>query len=186
VATVLELARHSNVAPEQVLRVINGEPVSSDVASRVRASIETLGPPPHPSAAGDVSPPPASETREAWENHVETSGRSSSQPDEDVARGVESLVYEALRVEVRPVAEHVSEMGHLVDELVEGIAALRADTSLQRRERLEDLQLLTELVTSGWRSVDRRLGRLERMVERLQPPTNGSAARPALPRDATR
>jgi hypothetical protein len=36
-----------------------------------------------------------------------------------------------------------------------------------RRERIDDLALTTDLVTEGWRTVDRRLGRLEKIVERL-------------------
>jgi hypothetical protein len=38
----------------------------------------------------------------------------------------------------------------------------------ERRDRLEDVALLTELVTSGWRSVDRRLARLEKIVARIE------------------
>ena len=42
-----------------------------------------------------------------------------------------------------------------------------------RRDRLEDVALLTELVTSGWRSVDRRLARLEKIVARIEAGRNG-------------
>jgi hypothetical protein len=43
----------------------------------------------------------------------------------------------------------------------------------ERRDRLEDVALLTELVTSGWRSVDRRLARLEQIVARIESGRNG-------------
>ncbi len=37
----------------------------------------------------------------------------------------------------------------------------------ERRERIDDVALTTDLITEGWRSVDRRLGRLEKIMERL-------------------
>jgi hypothetical protein len=37
----------------------------------------------------------------------------------------------------------------------------------ERRERIDDVALTTDLITEGWRTVDRRLGRLEKIIERL-------------------
>lgn len=37
----------------------------------------------------------------------------------------------------------------------------------ERRERINDVALTTDLVADGWRNVDRRLGRLEKIVERI-------------------
>jgi hypothetical protein len=47
---------------------------------------------------------------------------------------------------------------------------LRRDASSDRTARVEDLALLVDLVVTGWGTVDRRLGRLERLVERGVPP----------------
>jgi Bacterial regulatory proteins, lacI family len=44
-ASILEIARLANVSADNVLRVVNGEPVSADVASRVASAIEAVGPP---------------------------------------------------------------------------------------------------------------------------------------------
>ena len=38
----------------------------------------------------------------------------------------------------------------------------------ERRERIDDVALTTDLITEGWRTVDRRLGRLEKIIERLE------------------
>jgi hypothetical protein len=188
-ATVLELARHANVSAAQVLRVVKGRPVSGDVRARVERAIETLGPPTNvgPDSAAEVLPAVQPALERARDDLAETFGRAGSELHGSLPEDVGTVVYEALRVEVRPVAEHVSHVSRLVDELIENLAALRGDNTLQRRERLEDLELLTELVTSGWRAVDRRLGRLERMVERLQTQVNGdSAPYRTLSRDLTR
>jgi hypothetical protein len=52
------------------------------------------------------------------------------------------------------------ELRHLFHDLVG-----RLDR--ERRERIDDVALTTDLITEGWRTVDRRLGRLERIIERL-------------------
>ena len=93
----------------------------------------------------------------------------------DLPEGVGSVVYEALRVEVRPVADTVAQLATLFDGLLQRLEQLTAEVEVQRRERLEDVELLTELATSGWRNVDRRLGRLEKMVERQQAPASNSS-----------
>ena len=68
-----------------------------------------------------------------------------------------------------------TQLATLFDGLLQRLDQLTAEVEVQRRERLEDVELLTELATSGWRNVDRRLGRLEKMVERQQAPASNSS-----------
>jgi hypothetical protein len=42
---------------------------------------------------------------------------------------------------------------------------IEGDTLGERHARVDDLALLVELITSGWRSVDERLARLEQNLE---------------------
>ena len=72
-----------------------------------------------------------------------------------------SVVYEAVRLEVRPVGEHVAQLKSLFAEIVDRLAN-------ERRERIEDLGLMTELLIEGWTGVDRRLGRIEKILARLE------------------
>jgi len=178
-ATILELSRHAGVPAESVLRVVNGEPVSGDVTDRVNRAIEVLGPPPFagpPSFPAEVVEPPAIElvVESARRDLLATFAEAATELETRLPQGVGSVVYEAIRVEVRPVAEHVAEMERLFQHLVRRIHEVEAR---ERSERLEDIALLTELITSGWRSVDRRLGRVERMLERLQAQQNGANSR---------
>ncbi|MGH2996714.1 MAG: LacI family DNA-binding transcriptional regulator, partial [Gaiellaceae bacterium] len=55
-ASILDIARHAGVSAENVLRVVNGEPVSEDIAQRVQAAIDAIGPPPYPRAGVEVLP----------------------------------------------------------------------------------------------------------------------------------
>jgi len=68
-------------------------------------------------------------------------------------------------VEVRPVATQIAQMEKLVESLVEYIRSADQGIQRERQERLDDVALITELITAGWRSVDRRLGRMERLLE---------------------
>jgi hypothetical protein len=59
-----------------------------------------------------------------------------------------------------PAAPIVAELRSLFREVVEGMER-------ERRERIDDVALTSDLIVEGWRNVDRRLGRLEKIVERL-------------------
>jgi hypothetical protein len=45
---------------------------------------------------------------------------------------------------------------------------LRRETDAERRERVDDLAVLIDLITTGWQGLDNRLGRIERQVSRLE------------------
>ena len=55
----------------------------------------------------------------------------------------------------------------LAVELRDVFQDLMARLDRERRERIDDVALTTDLITEGWRTVDRRLGRLEKIIERL-------------------
>ena len=165
VATILELADYAEVSAENVLRVVHGEAVSEDIERRVHAAIDSIGAPPYPRRV-EVLPaiPPGVGTDELLERLRAT----AAELEASLPEGVGSVVYEALRVEVRPVAQHVAELGALFERLLARVEQVSTSVEDERRDRLEDVALLTELVTSGWRSVDRRLARLEQVVARIE------------------
>jgi hypothetical protein len=177
-ATILELARHADVPPESVIRVVSGEPVNSQVMTRVQEAIDALGHPPYPYHAMEAKPVEASVElvrRQLLESFAQTTAEFESRLPE----GIGSVVYEALRVEVRPVAEHVSQIEGLIEHLVRRLERLDAGVDAERRERLEDIALLTELITNGWRTVNTRLGRVELILQRLEA-SNGNGAGPSV------
>ncbi|HEX2045081.1 MAG TPA: hypothetical protein VHF23_05590 [Gaiellaceae bacterium] len=176
-ATILEIARFAGVSSEDVLRVVHGEPVREDVARQVRDAMDALGPPPYPRTSAEVLP--AEQPRPLDRRQDELLERMAAAAAELEARlpeGVGSVVYEALRVEVRPVAEHVAEIGSLFERLLRRLDLVGTDVESERRERVEDVALLTELITAGWRGVDRRLARLERIIARLEEREGGRPA----------
>ncbi|HSK15329.1 MAG TPA: hypothetical protein VK915_04085 [Gaiellaceae bacterium] len=172
-ATILQLAEHAGVSAENVLRVVRGDAVSEHVERRVRAAVAELGPPSYPRQAAEVLPalePGASEDEDVL---LERFRAAAAELGATLPEGVGTVVYEALRVEVRPVAAHVAELGSLFERMLERLERVGDEVEGERRERTEDVELLTELVTAGWRSVDRRLARLEQIVARIESGRNG-------------
>jgi hypothetical protein len=170
VATILELAAHADVSAENVLRVVHGEPVSEEVELRVHEAIEALGDPPYPLSVEVLPALPEGPEREEI---LERFRATAAELETTLPQGVGSVVYEALRVEVRPVAQHVAELGALFERMLARLEDVSAGVQDERRDRLDDVALLTELVTNGWRSVDRRLARLEQIVARIEAGRNG-------------
>ncbi|HEX2506344.1 MAG TPA: hypothetical protein VHK22_09070 [Gaiellaceae bacterium] len=156
-ATVLDIARHAGVSSEDVLRVLTGEPIRFETEQRVRDAIDELGRPAYPRPAGQALAP----VRDA-----PLPARTAPEVVDSLPDTVGTIVYEAIRVEVRPMAESMAEVGSLVEELFRRLDGLAAQIAAERHERVEDLALLTDLISTGWSSVDRRLGRAEVMAER--------------------
>jgi hypothetical protein len=131
----------------------------------VHDAIDALGPPPYPR---QIEALPAIAPRDG-----DRRAPGALSGDLGRARGalraeLESAVHEAFRLEVRPVAQHVAELGALFEQVLVRIEEVSTSIEDERRDRLQDVALLTELVTSGWRSVDRRLARLEEIAARLE------------------
>jgi hypothetical protein len=166
-ASILEIARLANVSADNVLRVVNGEPVSSDVASKVASAIEAIGPPPSAGSRAEIA---AVEKRSGPETSelVSRVDQIAAELEKRLPQDLGSIVYEALRVEVQPVSRHMAELDALYELICARLEDLRLEIARERNERLEDVALLTELVSEGWRSADRRLARLESMITRLE------------------
>jgi hypothetical protein len=171
-ASILEIARLANVSAENVLRVVNGEPVSSEVASMVARAIETVGPPAAGRLNAEVVPADRRSGSEANEL-VSRVDQMAADLEARLPRDVGSILYEALRVQVQPVSRHIAELDALYQLINGRLEDMRLQIERERHERLEDVALLSELVSAGWRSADRRLARVERMLTRLEEAIGG-------------
>ena len=73
-------------------------------------------------------------------------------------------VREGLRAEAGPMSRRVNEIRGLSNQLIGRLERLEGDMTAERYSRVDDLGLLVDLITSGWRSVETRLARIEREV----------------------
>ena len=163
--TILELARYADVSTENVIRVVRGEPVSTSVAERVREAIEALGP---PTRGGEDVPAPRSDLVRARDELLIMLRRSQRANGAETGEADAGSLLEALRGEVRPVSADVAHLLVAFDWMTEGLSELKRSARRDRVERIEDLELMIDLLTNGWRSVDRRLGRVELVLQRIE------------------
>jgi hypothetical protein len=70
-------------------------------------------------------------------------------------------VRDGVRTEVLPVARHIAEIRGLLNQAIRRLERIDGDLLAERHARVDDLALLVDLVSSGWRGVDARLARLE-------------------------
>jgi chromosome segregation ATPase len=80
-------------------------------------------------------------------------------------------VAEAIRGEAHPVGRNLAEIRGLMNQLLRRLSALEGDLLTERNARVDDLALLVDLISSGWKGVDARLGRIEAVVGRLEQQT---------------
>jgi chromosome segregation ATPase len=79
-----------------------------------------------------------------------------------------SRVEDAIRDQAQPVARNLAEVRGLMNQAIRRLERLEAELLGERQARVDDLELLVELVSSGWKTVDARLGRVEAAVGRLE------------------
>jgi hypothetical protein len=135
--TVLDIAAHAELPVETVLRVLLRQPTNETARRRVAQAVSELGLPDYPRPGDHIEVLPA-----------------VPETQQDASNGSHALA--------SPIREN-----ELADELCGVIRELVERFERERRNRVNDLDLSTNLLTESWRNVDRRLGRLEKMIERL-------------------
>jgi hypothetical protein len=97
-------------------------------------------------------------------DQVEALAETAAQLEATLPMKVGDAVQEGLRVQVLPVARHLAEVRGLSAQLVRRLERIEGDLLSERHARVDDLALLIDLVTSGWKGVDERLARLEKTL----------------------
>jgi hypothetical protein len=95
---------------------------------------------------------------------VEALAAATSALEESLPGRVEEVV----RGQAQPMGRNLAEVRGLMNQLLRRLSALESDLLTERSARVDDLALLVDLVSSGWKGVDARLGRIEAVVTRLE------------------
>ena len=74
---------------------------------------------------------------------------------------VGEAVREGLRAETIPVARQLAEARGLSAQTLRRLERIERELFTERHARVDDLALLVDLITSGWRGIDDRLARIE-------------------------
>jgi hypothetical protein len=83
-------------------------------------------------------------------------------------------VGEAVRNEAQPVGRNLAEIRGLMNQVIRRLERLEGDLLAERNARVDDLALLVDLVSSGWKGVDTRLARMEAVLSRLEQGVQGN------------
>jgi len=115
-------------------------------------------------AEGRTEPAVVEATLERARHQIESLAETTAQLEATLPERVGDAVQTGLRQEVLPVAKHLAEVRGLSANAVRRLERLEGDLLAERHARVDDLALLIDLIASGWKSVDERLARLERVL----------------------
>ena len=115
-------------------------------------------------AEGRTEPAVVEAALERARYEVESLAEIAAQLEATLPDRVGEAVQTGLRQEVLPVAKHLAEVRGLSANMVRRLERLEGDLLAERHARVDDLALLIDLIASGWKGVDERLARLERVL----------------------
>ena len=115
--------------------------------------------------SGRVAPAELEAALERTRIQVESLAAAAADFGGTLPEKVTAAVHDGLRAEVLPVGRNLAEIRGLLNQMIRRLERLEGDLLVERHARVDDLALLVELVTSGWKGVDERLLRLEKGLQ---------------------
>jgi hypothetical protein len=119
-------------------------------------------------AEGRPSPAAVNAALERARAQVEELAESAAQLEATLPAKIDGALQDGLREQVRPVGRNLAEIRGLTNQVIRRLERLEGDLLAERHARVDDLALLVDLISSGWKSVDERLGSLERSIQTNQ------------------
>ena len=116
-------------------------------------------------AEGRTEPAAVDAALERAREQIEALAATAADLEAGLPIRVGDAVQDGLREQVLPVARHLAEVRGLMNQLIRRLERLEGDLLAERHARVDDLALLVDLVSSGWRGVDQRLARVEQGLE---------------------
>jgi hypothetical protein len=115
-------------------------------------------------ASGRVAPAELEAAVERSRAQIEALAVAAADLETTLPERIGAAVQDGLRTEVVPVARHLAEIRGLLNQAIRRLERLEGDLLAERHARVDDLALLVDLVSSGWKGVSDRLEKLERSV----------------------
>lgn len=114
---------------------------------------------------GRVEPADVEAALERARVQVEALAQTAAELEATLPAQVQASVESGLLAQVRPVGRNLAELRGLTNQVLRRLERIEGDASAERHARVDDLALLVDLVSSGWKAVDERIARLERGLE---------------------
>jgi hypothetical protein len=77
---------------------------------------------------------------------------------------ISAAVRDGVRAEAAPVGRHLAEVRGLSVRAIRQLERIDESIGAERSARVDDLAVLVDLISSGWRTVDERLARIEELL----------------------
>jgi chromosome segregation ATPase len=116
-------------------------------------------------ASGRTAPADLEAALERARTQIEALAEAAAELEGALPEKIGAAVHDGLRAEVLPVARHIAEIRGLLNQAIRRLERLEGDLLAERHARIDDLALLVDLVSSGWKGVSDRLERLERVED---------------------
>jgi len=88
---------------------------------------------------------------------IEALATTASELESGLPDRINAAVADGFRREVLPVGRQLAEIRGLLNNVTRRLERLEEDILTERHARIDDLALLVDLVSSGWRAVDARI-----------------------------
>ncbi|MDX6425742.1 MAG: hypothetical protein QOD52_1147 [Gaiellaceae bacterium] len=128
--------------------------MDAEAIARAQARLEAA-------AEGRVEPAQVDAAFERARDQVEALAAAAAELESTLPARIGDAVQDGLRAQVLPVARHLAEVRGLMNQLLRRLERVEGDLLAERHARVDDLALLVDLVSSGWRGVNERLARIE-------------------------
>jgi hypothetical protein len=112
-------------------------------------------------AAGRVEPAELDATLERARDQVAALAATTAELEATLPTRLGDALQDGLRAQVAPVGRNLAEIRGLMNQVIRRLERVEGDLLAERHARVDDLALLVDLVSSGWRSIDQRLVRIE-------------------------
>jgi hypothetical protein len=112
-------------------------------------------------AAGRAAPAELEAALDRARTQIEALAEATAQLEGTLPEKIGAAVHDGLRAEVLPVARNLAEIRGLLNQAIRRLERLEGDLLAERHARIDDLGLLVDLVSSGWKGVSDRLERVE-------------------------
>ena len=103
--------------------------------------------------------------RKRLEEAVEELAQAAAQIEATLPAKIDDALQDGLREQVRPVGRNLAEIRGLSNQVIRRLERVEGDLLAERHARVDDLALLVDLITSGWKAVDDRLGAMEKSLQ---------------------
>ena len=140
------------------IRTLPSASMTDDAIDRARKRLEEAAEGRPDAAAVDAA-------LERARAQVEELAQAAAQLEATLPAKIDGALQDGLREQVKPVGRNLAEIRGLTNNMIRRLERIEGDLLAERHARVDDLALLVDLVSSGWKSVDERLGALERSLQ---------------------